>query len=185
MKKPDITLIQEAIQGNRTAFRQIVENTQGMVYQVAYRLLGDRHESEDAVQEIYVRLWKNLPKYKPEIKLSTWLYRITTNYCLDVLKSARYRAAYQSRSTEEIEITGTLGADQEFNRQEAHELVLRAARNLTPVQKAVFILRDLEGRDVEEVCTVLSMNPDSIKSNLYHARKKMSRILRPLKNELS
>jgi len=184
MKKPDSVLVQEALQGSRTAFRQIVENTQAMVYQVAYRFLGNSHDAEDAVQEVFIRVWKNLKKYNGQAKLSTWLYRIVSNYCLDVLKSRQHRITTASKNEDMLHIADNSLTDGRLNRSQAHQLVLEAAARLTPVQKAVFILRDLEGMRVDEVCQTLAMTPDSIKSNLYHARKKMSQLLKPFQNEL-
>ena len=184
MKQPDSILVEKAKQGDRQAFRQIVENTQGMVYQVAYRFLRQQHEAEDAVQEVYVKLWKNLPGYNPRAKLSTWLYRIVSNYCLDVLKSKSYKKRNQSYDLEKFQLNDPIQADHQLNQHEMSELILKAADQLTPVQKAVFILRDLEGLSVEDVCDNLSMKADSIKSNLYHARKKMFVLLKPYQNEL-
>ena len=184
MKESDLILIVKAQQGDRNAFRQIVENTQGMVYQVAYRFLRGQHDAEDAVQEVYVRLWKNLSKYNSHIKLTTWLYRITSNYCLDVIKSASYRQQSKQADTDGLQLEDPRLADKRLDQREMNELILSAADRLTPVQKAVFILRDLEGLSVEEVCENLSMKSDTLKSNLYHARKKMSVLLKPFQNEL-
>lgn len=184
MKKPDSELVDLSLRGERTAFRLIVENTQGMVYQVAYRFLRDQHEAEDAVQEIFLRLWNNLSQFREGSKLSTWLYRITSNYCLDKLKSRSYRASKNSVSAEKLEISGSLPADLPLALFEANELVAQAAEKLTPIQKAVFILRDLEGLSSSEVCESLDMNTDSVKSNLYHARKRMSELLKPYLKEI-
>lgn len=184
MNKPDSVLVEMALKGDRIAFRQIVEDTQPMVYKVAYRFLNNPHEAEDAVQEVYIRLWKNLSGYKPGVKISTWLYRIVTNYCLDVLKSRQYRMASKSGNIAEHSVKGDLRADRELSGKEAADILMIATEKLTPVQKAVFILRDLEGLSPGEVKSLLDISTDRIKSNLYHARKRMSELLSPFKNEL-
>ena len=88
MSETEPEIIRKAASGNRTAFRQLAERHQRFVYAVAVRVLNNQQDAEDATQETFIRLWKNLKHYKAEIKLTTWLYRIVTNICLDVLKSA-------------------------------------------------------------------------------------------------
>jgi RNA polymerase sigma-70 factor, ECF subfamily len=168
-----------AIQGNRQAFRQIVEAHQSFAYAVAFRIIGDKTEAQDITQEAFVRLWKHIATYKQEIKLSTWLYKIVTNLCLDFLKSARYQ---QYRLHDDLNHAGDFHSvvtpENVLHEKELRDEIERATNTLSPIQKAVFVLRDLEALAVDEVCEVLSMSPDNVKSNLYHARKKISETLR-------
>lgn len=182
-KMPDKVLVLQALQGDKSSFRQIVEQTQSMVYNVAYRFLRNQHDAEDISQEVYLRLFKNLKNYNPTIKLSTWLYTITTNCCLDVLKSSARKQQYTSLD----QMTTVESPDQaqlSLERFELHELILNMAERLTPVQKAVFILRDLENLSLEEVSNILSMRSNNVKSNLYYARKRMSELLTPYKSNV-
>jgi len=168
-------IIRRAAEGDSEAFRMVVTQNQPFLYSVAYRFLGNVQDAEDAVQEVFVRLWKNLPKYRDEIKLTTWLYRIAVNLCLDVLKS-RYHRQQRTRVdiTDYAFLRSDRSTDNDVQTQELHRLVQEAASELTPKQKAVFILRDLEGLPVEEVCSILSMRAGNVKSNLYCARQQMS-----------
>lgn len=167
--------IAHAIQGDRQAFRVIVENHQSFVYAVAYRMVGNRAEAEDITQEAFIRLWKNISKYRTDVKLSTWLYKIVTNLCLDYLKSPRNRqrrhhdklehaASVQSSVTPETILAG----------KEVMLAIEKATEALPPMQKAVFVLRDLESLSVAETCAILSLTPDKVKTNLFHARKRIS-----------
>lgn len=168
-------LIQEAARGNRRAFGVIVEVHQRFVYAVAYRFVNDEQEAEDITQDVFVRLWKNLAQYRQEIKLTTWLYKIVTNRCLDYLRSRHGR--HQKRSVgvhADMELTGHDTPEQVLHQKELHELVCRAAEDLTPKQRAVFILRDLEGLSADETSEALGMSPGNVKSNLFHARQKVS-----------
>lgn len=172
-------LIQQAVSGSQQAFRVIVEANQGFVYAVAFRFVNDEHEAEDITQEVFVRLWKNLHTYKPEVKLTTWLYKIVTNRCLDFLKSRHGR---QRKNKVEVD-KGSLAQDhstpeKEFLQQEFKRIIHEAAEELTPKQKAVFILRDLEGLTPEEVSEALNMSAGNVKSNLFHARQKMTEKLK-------
>lgn len=172
-------LIQQAVRGSQPAFRAIVEIHQGFVYAVAFRFVNDQHDAEDITQEVFVRLWKNLHTYKQEVKLTTWLYKIITNRCLDFLKSRHGR---QRKNKVDIEGWHDLAyhstPEKDFQQQELSNLIHQAAEELTPKQKAVFILRDLEGLSSEEVSEALSMSAGNVKSNLFHARQKMTEKLK-------
>ncbi len=171
-------IIRKATEGNAEAFRLIVSQHQPLLYSVAYRFLGNGQDAEDMVQEAFIRLWKNLSKYRADVKLSTWLYKIVVNLCLDVLKSSHRRHQENLVEIKEKSKMNYSSADDEMNIRELHELIQEAASELTPRQKAVFILRDLEEMNVEEVGKILSMSPGNIKSNLYYARRQMSEKLK-------
>jgi RNA polymerase sigma-70 factor, ECF subfamily len=169
-------IIKMAMKGNPDAFRLIVSQNQSLVYSVAYRFLGRAEDAEDVVQEAFIKVWKHLPKYRFDVKLSTWLYRIVVNLCLDVLKSAQRKQ--QKGNVEVNEEFSNPTADREVQARELHALIQEAASELTPKQKAVFILRDIEGLQVEEVCSLLSMSAGNVKSNLYYARQQMGEKLK-------
>lgn len=172
-------LIQQAVRGSQPAFRAIVETHQGFVYAVAFRFVNDQHDAEDITQEVFVRLWKNIHTYKPEVKLTTWLYKIVTNRCLDFLKSRHGR---QRKNKVDVTAQHTLvhhsNPEKDFQQQELTLIIHEAAEQLTPKQKAVFILRDLEGLSPEEVSDSLSMSLVNVKSNLFHARQKIAERLK-------
>ena len=172
-------IIEKAMAGDMRAFRTLVERHQSFVLSLAYRFVRDVTEAEDITQEAFVRLWKNLHKYKQEIKLTTWLYKIVTNLCLDYLKSSKRK---HSRTTinvdDEMKLSAGSTADQPMLNEELRSAILKMTEELTPKQKAVFVLRDLEELSVEEVSKVLNESAANIKSNLYYARLKMSELIR-------
>lgn len=168
-EKSDLQLVRESLTGDQEAFRLLVERTQDMVYRVAFRFLRDIHEAEDVVQEVYVKVWKNLHTYRDSAKLTTWMFTITTRMCLDILKSSR-----KKQETESLQENAAVShPDIDMDQRELKERIIAAAERLTPKQKAVFVLRDLEGLSVEKTCTILSMNDGQVKSNLYYARKRI------------
>ncbi len=172
-------VILKAMAGDTEAFRVVVETYQGFAFSVSFRLLGDEDDAEDIVQEAFVRLWKNMHRYRPDIKLTTWLYRITVNLCLDFLKSSRGKQKRnQVDVTRGYRVADPSSPDGEYDRRELMSIIQEAASGLAPMQRAVFMLRDVEALPVEEVCSVLSLSPGTVKSNLYHARLKMSEKLK-------
>lgn len=174
MRTPD--LIPSASRGDTRAFRQLVEAHQGLVYAVAFRFVRDTHDAEDITQEVFVRVWKNLSKYRPEeAKFTTWLYRVAANACLDFLKSREAKRRVKSVSLDSVvDIPAASSHEQELDHRELSEVILSAAAELAPKQRLVFILRDLEGLSPDEVCAALNMSPGNVKSNLCHARQKIA-----------
>ena len=170
-------IIGRAMRGDSDSFRVIVDQNQAFAYAVAYRFLANAEDAEDVTQEAFVRLWRNVHKYRPEIKLTTWLYRIVANLCLDFLKSAYGK---QRKNQVDVDRIGEAkeSTDEPLRQNELHEMILRAADGLTPKQKAVFVLRDMEDLPVEEVCSILSMSAGNVKSNLYYARQRVGEKLK-------
>lgn len=165
---PDV--IQLARRGDTQAFRKLVEHHQAFAYAVAYRMIGNEAEAEDVVQEAFVKLWKALPGYREDVKLTTWLYKIVANLCIDYLKSGRRKAEQNRKAMHNLVISYST-PEKEWQHREWMVEVQEAAATLTPVQKAVFVLRDLQGLAVKEVCFLLEMSDTQVKGNLYHARK--------------
>ena len=167
------------MRGDTQAFRTIIEDHQDFVFAVAFRFVNDTRDAEELAQETFLRLWKNMGRYRKDIKLTTWLYKIVTNVCLDHLKSKQYRHNAMERAFEkDYHADTSQNADQPVIENELRGLLIKASETLTPKQKAVFILRDLEGLDVPEVAGVLQMSAGNIKSNLFHARKKIGGIIK-------
>src|SRR5690606_12823518 len=162
--------------GDMHAFRQLVERHQRFVYGLAYRLVGTVGDAEDIVQESFVRLWKNLSLYRPETKVSTWLYTIVTNRCLDHLKSRHNKHARRTLNLPGNSETA-VSPDQALLHEEFDLALKKASEALSPKQKAVFVLRDIEGLPMSEIGSMLSMSPGKVKSNLYYARKKVGELL--------
>jgi len=176
MSTTEADMMYKASQGDAAAFGELVRRHQGFVYALSYRLLGHRDDALDMTQEVFLRLWKHLPRYRAEIKLTTWLYTITTNVCLDHMKSRRYRQQRQLASLDES-ITQPDTPEAQLMGQEFKVIITQLSAQLTPMQKAVFVLRDVEELSVDEVCTVLQVDAVQVKSNLYYARKKVARLV--------
>lgn len=169
---PEHLLIQKAQQGHSLAFRYLVERHQHMTYTLAYRFLNNADDAKDIVQEAFIRIWKNLDQYKPEVKLSTWLYKITTNLCLDHIKS-KYNQQKKNQVTENFEVASSNTPQKDMEQEELARFIHQAAQTLTTKQQAVFVLRDLHGLSTEEIEEALGMSKGNIKSNLYYARLAM------------
>ncbi|MDR3286018.1 MAG: sigma-70 family RNA polymerase sigma factor [Prevotellaceae bacterium] len=178
MEKNELNnLIVLSIKNDSKAFRKIVEHYQNMVYCVAFRMLCNEEDAEDIVQETFIKLWKNLKKYNDNYKLSTWLYSISVNLCLDKLKSTKTIHINLSEN-DFIGIFSSENPEQKLINSDIAKLISTLTNKLTPKQKMVFTLRFIEGLDTNEIVKITKMTPKKIKYNLYLARKKMKEILK-------
>lgn len=174
----ELETIEKAKSGDQQAFRVLVESFQGFVYSIAFRFTSDEAEAEDLTQETFIKLWKNMVRYNPDYKLRTWIGKIVTNLSLDFLKSGRKKNEKQRIAMDnELNAIDPSQLEAELDSSELHAIVMKLADQLTPKQRAAFILRDLEMLEVNEVCKVLGMSAGNLKSNLYYARLNMKESL--------
>ena len=138
-------------------------------------MLGNNAEAEDATQEVFVKLWKNLSAYRNENNLSTWLYRITSNHCLDKLKQQKVKRLYVKvhRADEPVNTV----AEQTMH-AELSEAIDQLTGKLPEKQRLVFVLAVMKQQSIGEIAEVTGMQKGQVKSNLYYARKQMSVMLK-------
>lgn len=167
-------LISQSNHGDTASFRKLVEFHQPFAYSVAFRLLCNDYESEEIVQEAFIRVWKHLKDFKMEMRFTTWLYKIVVNLCYDRIKA---RKAHHNHIHYDMEGSVVLNQPSSDNIEASvinHDLaqIIRFfTGELTPKQRLVFTLAELEGLSVEEIIVVTGMSPGKIKSNLYCARQ--------------
>ncbi|MBN1413731.1 MAG: RNA polymerase sigma factor [Bacteroidales bacterium] len=167
----DHTLIRQSIQGDLSAFRRLVERHQHYVYSLAFRSLLHRQEAEDIVQDTFIKVWLNLSFFNFRGKFTTWVYRIVVNLCIDRLKSKNRFTDYQTSSADNSQ--DWMNQQDEMKKLEEKDMaehIKMLADHLSPKQRMVFILRDLQDLKIEEVCQVMQLSEGSVKTNLYHAR---------------
>jgi len=167
-------LVERSIDGDLNAFRSLMESQQTYAYVLAFRLLRDEDDAEDVVQEAFIRVWKNLARYRPEVKFTTWLYRIVVNLCYDKIKmEARRRSivVYFRNLINRGELADGRDLPKESEDRDLSEQILLAARRLPPIQHLVFHLRDVQDLSIAEVAEVAGISVGSVKTNLCYARK--------------
>ena len=194
-------LMSRARSGDGEAFRALTEPHRRELQVHCYRMLGSFQDAEDALQDTMLAAWRGLERFDGRASLRTWLYRIATNRCLDVLRSARRRPAKQwdIPGIEPPEPTGLgeipwlepypdalldgaisvpLGPEARYEQTESISLAfVTALQILPPRQLAVLILRDVLGFHAHEVADMLDTSVESVKSALKRARAGMQRRL--------
>jgi RNA polymerase sigma-70 factor, ECF subfamily len=164
--QPDIGLIERCKLGDTNAFRTLVERMQVFAYNLAFRILLNEENAKDVVQDSFIKIWKNLPDYKPKYLFSTWMYKIVVNTCLDKLKSERKHtnfaddAGIYSTNIEEVIMYRDLATQ-----------IKKLSQDLPAKQKVIFVLSDLQDFTIEEISQVLNISKSLVKSNLYYARR--------------
>jgi len=184
---PEHLLIARLRRGDAAAFELLVRSHQDRVYDFCVRMLGEREEAFDLTQEIFISVHRNMDKFRADAKLTTWLYRIARNHCLNRLKHLKRRGrgvTDEYGETNELSITQSLGGseapDENLLRKKSRELVHKAIEQLDEEQRALVVLRDVEGLSYEEIMEITELPEGTVKSRLHRAREKLAGILERL-----
>jgi len=171
----DKEVIEECRQGNLQSFRQVVEISSRSAFNVAFRILGDEEEARDIVQETMITLWRTIKNIKSTASFKTWLYRIVVNKCYDKLRIRKRNREFRMDEKTWALISNRIFEDPstEMENRETARIINLLTERLSPKQKAVFILSDIEEMSNEEISSITGMSRTRVKANLYYARKKI------------
>ena len=167
--------IERATQGDDDAFAQIVESYQVPVYNLCYRMLGNKEEAEDAAQESFLRAYRNLNRYDPERKFVTWLLSIASHYCIDCLRRRRLKLVSLDDLLPRRERgTSTPGAEANYLQLENAEEIRIMLDGIGEKDRAAMILRYWYDFSYEEIAESLSLSISAVKSRLHRTRREMA-----------
>ena len=173
-------LVSKALQGDRSAFGELVSHYHPGVVKVVYRMCGDVQLAEDAAQEAFLRAWLHLDSYRPQASLRNWLYRIAVNAALDVLRKDRGMRG----GLESVPVTDQHpGPEAEFYKREQARLVQRAVSSLSEANRAVLVLREYGGLSYQEIAAALEIPMGTVMSRLNYARNHLRGLLADLEND--
>ena len=162
-------IIQQCRDGNKEAFRWLVQQHQQLVFSLALKMLADEEEAKDVVQETFIRVWQRIGDYNPQKPFTTWLYTIASRLCLDHLK--QMRRILPLPEDESVLHRFANDEQQTLENSEWVAIVRMLAEGLSPKQKLVFTLCQLEGLPSAEVEQITGLDAKQVKSNLYVARQ--------------
>ena len=170
----DASLIREVALGRQEALKVIMDRYMSMVSRTAYRIMCDRPDSEDITKAVFMKVWRNASSYDGRYSVSTWLYGITCNLCLKRLRRRRILELFSIRpSVYESSAPAAISPEEDFITKETWAIFCRASQELSPKQRTVFTLHDLEGLSSEDVISITGMTANQIEDNLDIARKKI------------
>lgn len=181
----DAMLVKAVIQGETSAFKQLITKYERLVNSIVYKMVGQVHDREDLCQEIFLRVYKYLPSFKFQSKLSTWIGNIAFNICVNFLKKKKLvfieEFQHQAISSEEPETAdfdvqimdrSPLPDEMLVNKENIH-LLLEAVADLNPIEKTILHLFHQEGQSLEEIGAITAIPVNTVKSHLFRARKNL------------
>lgn len=171
----DRALVADFLAGRSEAFDGIVERHQRKVYQLCYRFVGNHEDAADLAQDVFVRAFKGLPRFKGDASVGTWLYRIAVNACLN--RVAARRAVMEPIEAAQRADAGTEDPVERLMRGERAAAVRAAIQDLPPRQRATLILRVYQELSHEEIARVLGGSVGAAKANLFHALGNLRRLI--------
>ena len=178
--EPERSLLRRLRDRDERAFRELVQAHRDRVFNITFRMLGNRAEAEDVAQEVFITVFKTIETFREESKFSTWLYRVTVNHCKNRIK---YLARRHERDRDELDETSagangaTLGTpvraaqpDRALEGIQMEGILKDAIMSLDEDHRTVVILRDIEDLSIEEICEITELADGTVKSRLHRAR---------------
>jgi RNA polymerase sigma-70 factor, ECF subfamily len=173
----DELLVERAVAGDTEAFGEIVRRWERRIYALAYGILGREDEARDAAQETFVAAFRNLPHFRGEAKVSSWLHRIAVNQCITRQRRSKARAETSLEVEAEAgrarfaSANGSPASETEAGQRA--EAVRRAVAALPPELREVVVLKEFEGLTFQEIAEALGVPLSTVKSRLYTALKQL------------
>jgi RNA polymerase sigma-70 factor (ECF subfamily) len=178
--------VERAQSGDSEAFRLLVEQHSRAVFRLAFRMTGNEQDAEDVVQETFLRAYRQLDKYEARSSFSTWLYRIASNYSLDLIRMRKRHEDKRERGkAEERDILQALpinspGPDRIVYSSQVQERVNEALNELSAQERTAFVLRHFEGLSIDEIGEALGTGTNATKHSIFRAVQKLRRSLEPV-----
>jgi RNA polymerase sigma-70 factor (ECF subfamily) len=188
MKPPDLSSDQEpswiaaAQAGDQDAFEQLLRRYEKRVFALAGRLCANPDDAQEAAQEAFLAAWQGLPFFRGDASFATWLYRLTSNACMDLLRREQRHSAAAGPSLDNEELNLDL-ADPQAGPQEAAEkaelrrAVERGLRTLSEEYRSVLILREIHQLSYDEISETLDVDLGTVKSRISRGRKLLRKFL--------
>ena len=178
MSVTESELVLAAQGGDQGAFGKLVEQNQGKIYSLCYRMTGNPDDAADLTQEAFLNAWRGLARFQGQASFSTWLYRLTSNACIDFLRREKRRISLSMTLEDEEDEEGRqadlpdqrFSPQRELEKKEAAEALRRGLAALTPEYREILTLRELEGYSYQELSRELGLEEGTVKSRLARAR---------------
>jgi RNA polymerase sigma-70 factor, ECF subfamily len=174
----DLDLVHASKNGDAAAFEQLVKRYDQRLFRIAQSVTHNREDSQDAVQEAFLKAYQNLGTFREDSQFSTWLIRITVNQSL--MKLRKQRATKEASLDQDFQDeTGVLpievidwapNPEQLYWASELREILINCLKQVTPTLRIVFVLRDVEGLTIDQTATVLNLSQPAVKARLWRAR---------------
>lgn len=179
----DEELVKKVKNGDIDAFEQIIALYESKVFSLIYHMIKNENEIEDLAQEVFIRVYTNIKKFNGNSSLYTWIYKITTNLCIDYIKRKKEVIYLDEKlKLEDNEVEMQIPSDEKrqdelYEDKELKEKLEKCIDKLPEKQKAIIILRDIKGFSYEEIAYITGIKLGTVKSQINRARQKLKNML--------
>lgn len=180
----EMQIIGSVLAGDTNAFEALVEDQKKTVYNLALRMLGNEEDAYDISQEAFLKAYTNLSNFRGDCKFSSWLYKLTTNLCLDFIRKRNRHKVIpltfedDDGNSEYLEIPDdTFAPEIQTEQKQLRESVRAGLNQLPEQQREILVLREIGGLRYDEISRQLNIEEGTVKSRIFRARKKLCEIL--------
>jgi len=173
-------LVRRAQAGDEPAFRELVEKYQSKVFSIIHGIVRQRNDVEDIAQQVFAKVFFSIRNFDFRSSLITWIYKITVNECFDYLRKKKVRKLVYESDLSEDEVRRVENTEPSVDRAPAadsslakRDYVLKLMSRVSEEERALLMLKEVEGYSVEELAEMMSMNENTIKVKLFRARQKL------------
>lgn len=177
----DTDLVSRAAGGDVSAFQALVEQHRSMVYRIAYQFAGNHHDAEDIAQEVFIKVYRSLDRFRQDAQFTSWMYRIVMNACIDHRRRLRGGAAVPMGDEAEQKILNTAedrpGPEDRAYAGELGQVLENEIGRLPDGQRVVFIMRHHQGMKLCEIADALGLAEGTVKRQLHAAVHRLRQAL--------
>lgn len=185
MEENEQNIIDRICRGDTAAFQRLVERYKKKIYFLAYDILGDHHEAEDISQEVFIKVFRSLRNFRRDAKMSSWIYQITANTCIDALRKKKSKPQVNLEYFNHVSLQDNLagGGTRVQNPELSAEAsimqhkIQNALHKVTPKERTVFVMRHYNDLKIKEIAETLQVSSGTVKSLLFRALKKLRKEL--------
>ena len=175
----DYEIIQKCLNGEKEYFSEIIKRHKNLVYSVVFKMINNQEDANDLSQEIFIKIYKNLDKYSPDFKFSTWAVKITTNHVIDY----RRKKKYETVSIEDVEykLVSENSPEDSCIKKENNLILNTLVNNLPTIYKIPIILYHQQGLSYQEIAETINEPISKVKNRIFRGRKMLKEELLKMK----
>jgi len=177
-REPEKTLIEKIKSGDLKAFNELIELNKNQVFQFCVGLLKNREESEEVAQDVFVKAYNGIKKFKGQSKFTTWLYRITYNECISRLRKNKKWLKQVDLDEVDYQIADIEKGYESLENEEKSKMIERSLNELDHENKTIVLMFYFHEKKVEEIAEIMSLTKTNVKTKLFRTRKKLLHIMK-------
>ena len=185
MVQDEQVLVDRISSGDSTAFQEFVERYKKKIYYIAYDITGDHNDAEDVSQEVFIKVFRSLKTFRRNAKISSWLYQISVNASIDLLRKKSSKPEKSMDDLERADIQENLpgsSAHAQNPEQSAEDFIIQnhiseALQKVSPKERSVFVMRHYNELKIREIAEILSISQGTVKALFYRATRKLRKEL--------